>query len=43
MTANTGFVRAAAGQGVNFAVLTHQSRALTEDKEKSATLLPTKS
>ena len=43
VTANTGFVRAAAGQGVNFAVLTHQSRALTEDKEKSATLLPTKS
>ena len=39
VTANTGFIRAAAGQGVNFAVVTHQSRALTEDKEKSATAL----
>jgi len=36
VTANTGFVRAAQGQGVAFAVITHQSRALTEDKEKLA-------
>merc|ERR1719225_575665 len=33
ITANTGFIRAAAGQGVTFATLTHESRALTEDKE----------
>ena len=39
VTANTGFIRAAAGQGANFAVVTHQSRALTEDKEKFATVL----
>ena len=36
VTANTGFIRAAQGQGVNFAVITHESRALTEDKEKLA-------
>jgi len=36
VTANTGFLRAAAGQGVTFATLTHESRALTEDKEKNA-------
>jgi len=39
VTANTGFIRAAAGQGVNFAVITHESRALTEDKEKFAVQL----
>jgi len=36
VTANTGFIRAAQGQGVNFAVITHESRALTEDKETLA-------
>ena len=36
VTANTGFLRAARGQGVNFAVVTHESRALTEEKEKFA-------
>lgn len=36
ITANTGFIRAAAGQGVTFATVTHESRALTEDKEKTA-------
>jgi len=39
VTANTGFIRAAQGQGVSFAVVTHESRALTEDKEKLATNL----
>jgi len=39
VTANTGFIRASQGQGVNFAVVTHESRALTEDKEKLATNL----
>jgi len=43
VTANTGFIRAAAGQGANFAVVTHQSRALTEDKEKFATALQSQS
>ena len=28
--------RAARGQGVTFAVLTHESRALTEDKQRTA-------
>jgi len=36
VTANTGFIRAARGQGVTFAVLTHESRALTEDKQRTA-------
>jgi len=36
VTANSGFVRAARGQGLNLAVLMHQSRALTEDKQKKA-------
>ena len=36
VTANNGFIRAAAGQGVTFATVTHESRALTEDKEKTA-------
>ena len=36
MTANNGFIRAAAGQGVTFATVSHESRALTEDKEKTA-------
>lgn len=36
VTANTGFIRASQGQGVSFAVITHESRALTEDKEKLA-------
>ena len=35
----TGFVRAAEGQGVNLAVIVHESRALTEDKEKLAQLI----
>ena len=39
ITANTGFIRAAAGQGVTFATVTHESRALTEDKEKTAIVL----
>ena len=30
------FFRAARGQGVAFAVLTHESRALTEDKQRTA-------
>jgi len=33
VTANSGFVRAASGQGVNLAVVLHESRALTEDKQ----------
>ncbi|XP_048366769.1 UPF0415 protein C7orf25 homolog isoform X2 [Sphaerodactylus townsendi] len=37
MTANSGFVRAAANQGVKFSVFIHQPRALTESKESSAT------
>uniref|UniRef100_A0A8D0E110 Chromosome 7 open reading frame 25 n=1 Tax=Salvator merianae TaxID=96440 RepID=A0A8D0E110_SALMN len=39
MTANSGFVRAAANQGVKFSVFVHQPRALTESKESSATIL----
>ena len=30
------YYRAARGQGVTFAVLTHESRALTEDKQRTA-------
>jgi len=41
VTANSGFVRAARGQGINLAVLMHQSRALTEDKQKRAEKLST--
>ncbi|KAL2097564.1 hypothetical protein ACEWY4_006771 [Coilia grayii] len=33
MTANSGFVRAAANQGVRYSVFIHQPRALTEGKE----------
>ncbi|NWZ95918.1 CG025 protein, partial [Nesospiza acunhae] len=40
MTANSGFVRAAANQGVRFSVFIHQPRALTESKESLATPLP---
>ncbi|NXC76434.1 CG025 protein, partial [Anhinga anhinga] len=40
MTANSGFVRAAANQGVRFSVFAHQPRALTESKEPVATPLP---
>ncbi|NXK87892.1 CG025 protein, partial [Formicarius rufipectus] len=40
MTANSGFVRAAANQGVRFSVFVHQPRALTESKEPAATPLP---
>ncbi|XP_007505622.1 UPF0415 protein C7orf25 homolog isoform X2 [Monodelphis domestica] len=40
MTANSGFVRAAANQGVKFSVFIHQPRALTESKEALATPLP---
>ncbi|XP_045168917.2 UPF0415 protein C7orf25 homolog [Mercenaria mercenaria] len=36
VTANSGFVRAAEHQGVTFAVFLHASRALTEQKEKTA-------
>jgi len=43
VTANNGFIRAAAGQGVTFATVTHESRALTEDKEKTAKDLRTSS
>ncbi|XP_046371052.2 UPF0415 protein C7orf25 homolog [Haliotis rufescens] len=39
MTANSGFLRAAESQGVTFAVFVHAARALTEDKEKTATLI----
>lgn len=38
-SANSGFVRAAGGQGVNFAVHIHQSRALTEGKQLAANKL----
>jgi len=38
VTANHGFIRAAQGQGVSFAVIQHESRALSEDKEKLATI-----
>ncbi|KYO43175.1 hypothetical protein Y1Q_0017503 [Alligator mississippiensis] len=40
VTANIGFVRAAANQGVKFSVFIHQPRALTESKESVATPLP---
>uniref|UniRef100_A0A8C1Z7C8 Chromosome 7 open reading frame 25 n=1 Tax=Cyprinus carpio TaxID=7962 RepID=A0A8C1Z7C8_CYPCA len=33
MTANSGFIRAAANQGVRYSVFIHQPRALTEGKE----------
>ncbi|XP_023324903.1 UPF0415 protein C7orf25 homolog [Eurytemora carolleeae] len=33
VTANSGFVRAAGGQGLNLAVIIHESRALTEGKQ----------
>lgn len=36
VTANKGFVRAAKSQGLNLAVVIHESRALTESKMKSA-------
>lgn len=36
VTANTGFVRAAAGQGVRLTALTHGSRALSEAKEPAS-------
>ncbi|CAG9829136.1 unnamed protein product [Diabrotica balteata] len=35
VTANDGFVRAARQQGINFVVFIHESRALTEQKEKA--------
>eukprot|EP00095_Tigriopus_kingsejongensis_P007623 snap_masked-scaffold995_size72343-processed-gene-0.7 protein:Tk07623 transcript:snap_masked-scaffold995_size72343-processed-gene-0.7-mRNA-1 annotation:"hypothetical protein L798_14662" len=37
VSANSGFVRAAHGQGVDLAVILHESRALTEDKMTTAT------
>lgn len=37
MTANSGFVRAAANQGVRYSVFIHSPRALTEGKEWRAT------
>ncbi|XP_052133433.1 UPF0415 protein C7orf25 homolog [Frankliniella occidentalis] len=36
VTANEGFVRAAKSQGLSYAVLVHESRALSESKEASA-------
>ncbi len=36
VTANSGFVRAARGQGMELAVALHESRALTEDKMMAA-------
>ncbi|XP_078458994.1 UPF0415 protein C7orf25 homolog [Lampetra planeri] len=39
-TANAGLVRAAAQQGVAFAVFLHRPRALTEGKERDAARLP---
>lgn len=36
VTANLGFVRAAQSQGIKFVALVHESRALTEQKEKTA-------
>ena len=38
-TSNMGFVRAAQNQGVDFAVFLHESRALTEQKQATATPL----
>ncbi|KAJ8913864.1 hypothetical protein NQ315_003773 [Exocentrus adspersus] len=35
VSANDGFVRAAKQQGINFVVFIHESRALTEQKEKA--------
>ena len=40
VTANSGFVRAARGQGLDLGVILHESRALTEDKMGSATEIP---
>ncbi|XP_051556663.1 UPF0415 protein C7orf25 homolog [Myxocyprinus asiaticus] len=37
ITANSGFIRAAANQGVRYSVFIHQPRALTEGKEWRAT------
>ncbi|XP_022660529.1 UPF0415 protein C7orf25 homolog isoform X1 [Varroa destructor] len=39
ITANIGFLRAAAGQGVHFVAFVHPSRALTENKEITAVAL----
>ncbi|XP_060575092.1 UPF0415 protein C7orf25 homolog [Ruditapes philippinarum] len=39
VTANSGFTRAAAHQGVTFAAFLHASRALTEQKEKTAEVI----
>ncbi len=39
VTANSGFVRAASGQGVELAVVLHESRALTEDKMKGGMMV----
>jgi len=39
VTANSGFVRAAQGQGLNLAVILHESRALTESKQPKAEVL----
>lgn len=36
VSANSGFIRAAQGQGINLAVILHESRALTEGKMKMA-------
>ena len=37
VTANSGFVRAARGQGLDLGVILHESRALTEDKMQFGT------
>ena len=40
VSANVGFVRASGNQGVTFSVFLHEPRALTEQKEVTATPLP---
>lgn len=40
VTANKGFVRAARSQGLNLAVILHESSALTESKMHTATKMP---
>ena len=37
VSANSGFTRAAQSQNITLAVITHESRALTESKMKTAT------
>ncbi|XP_077286729.1 UPF0415 protein C7orf25 homolog [Arctopsyche grandis] len=42
VSANEGFVRAAKQQGISYAAIIHESRALTEQKEATATVLNVK-